>query len=60
MLICSSRSLGGMYRNAWVWESAGENGKLGQVELVDQGPLSGDSRFAMEAHIGCCCCVFFF
>ena len=33
-----------------VWDNGGRNIKLEQAEFIDMGPLSGDSRFNMEAH----------
>jgi hypothetical protein len=33
-----------------VWDNGGRKIKLEQAELIDMGPLSGDSRFYMKAH----------
>jgi hypothetical protein len=33
-----------------VWYNGGRNITLDQAELIDMGPLSGDSIFNMEAH----------
>jgi hypothetical protein len=38
-----------------VWDNGERNIKLGQAEFIDFSPLSGDSRFNMNA-----CTVFFF
>jgi hypothetical protein len=32
-----------------VWDNGKRNIKLDQAEFIDMGPLSGDSRFNMEA-----------
>jgi hypothetical protein len=32
-----------------IWDNGGKNIKLDQAEFIDLGPLSGDSRFNMEA-----------
>lgn len=33
-----------------VWNNSGRNIKLKQVDFIDMGPLSGDSRLNIEAH----------
>jgi hypothetical protein len=33
-----------------VWDNGRRNIKLEQAEFIGLGPLSGDSRFNMEAH----------
>ena len=32
-----------------IWDNGGKNIKLDQAEFIDMGPLSGESRFNMEA-----------
>ena len=34
-----------------MWDNGGWNTELNQAEFIDMGPLSGDSRFNMEARI---------
>lgn len=42
-----------LYVQEWnqrVWNNSGRNIKLDQVDILDVGPLSGDSRLNIEAH----------
>ena len=55
LLIHPSTSLGnncgtGLLR---LWDNGGRNIKLGQVEFIDMVPLSGNSRFNVEASTVC-------
>lgn len=48
----SNRSLGNIRERGFlrVWDNGGRIIKLKKTEGVDKGPLSGDSRFNIEAH----------